>query len=117
MGKMKVFNFDDLGPVREYSPPPERVIEGDIQCKSWTVDSDKDGKISTGVFESTPGINHSIKGEVWEYCSILSGIVEVTEEGGETVRFQAGDSFVLKPGFVGTWKTIETVRKIWIVAT
>ncbi|MDF3147092.1 MULTISPECIES: cupin domain-containing protein [unclassified Streptomyces] len=26
-----------------------------------------------------------------------------------------GDSFVMKPGFVGVWKTIETVRKIYVI--
>ncbi|TYO61021.1 DUF861 domain-containing protein, partial [Bradyrhizobium hipponense] len=26
----------------------------------------------------------------------------------------AGDSFVMKPGFVGIWRTIETVRKIYV---
>jgi uncharacterized cupin superfamily protein len=26
----------------------------------------------------------------------------------------AGDSFVMKPGFVGVWRTLETVRKIYV---
>ena len=29
-------------------------------------------------------------------------------------RGRAGDSFVMKPGFVGVWRTIETVRKIYV---
>ncbi len=29
--------------------------------------------------------------------------------------YRAGDSFVMKPGFTGVWKTIETVRKIYVV--
>ncbi|MGO6908350.1 cupin domain-containing protein, partial [Rhizobium ruizarguesonis] len=29
----------------------------------------------------------------------------------------AGDSFVMKPGYVGVWKTIETVRKIFVTVT
>ncbi|MFB2607852.1 cupin domain-containing protein, partial [Rhizobium phaseoli] len=27
------------------------------------------------------------------------------------------DSFVMKPGFVGVWKTIETVRKIYVTVS
>ncbi|GHH88823.1 cupin domain-containing protein [Streptomyces capitiformicae] len=46
---------------------------------------------------------------------ILAGIVELTPEGGEPVVYRAGDSFVMKPGFVGVWKTIETVRKIYVI--
>ena len=30
------------------------------------------------------------------------------------VIYRAGDSFVMKPGYVGVWKTIETVRKIYV---
>jgi uncharacterized protein len=48
---------------------------------------------------------------------ILSGIVEITPEGGEPVVYKAGDSFVMKPGFVGVWKTIETVRKIYLTVS
>ncbi|MGX1500255.1 putative cupin superfamily protein [Labrenzia sp. MBR-25] len=25
-----------------------------------------------------------------------------------------GDSFVMKPGFIGIWRTIETVRKMYV---
>ena len=44
-------------------------------------DSAKDGQVRAGVFESTVGVNHSIKGETWEFCLILSGVVEITEQG------------------------------------
>ena len=42
-------------------------------------------------------------------------MVELTEKGQEPRVFRAGDSFVMKPGYVGVWKTIETVRKIYVV--
>ncbi|MFD6174410.1 cupin domain-containing protein [Streptomyces coeruleorubidus] len=40
--------------------------------------------------------------------------------GNPTFRIwahKAGDSFVMKPGYVGVWKTIETVRKIYVTVT
>lgn len=74
-------------------------------------------RIHTGVWEATPGETRSIKGDSFEFCQILSGIVEITPEGGAPVRYSAGDRFVLKPGFVGIWKTIETVRKIYVVVS
>ena len=43
-------------------------------------------------------------------ADVLDGVIELTEDGGETVTYRAGDSFVMKPGFTGTWRTIETVR-------
>lgn len=75
------FKLDQLGAPREYRPPAERVLEGDIVCRNWDIDSAKDGRVRAGVFESTPGLNRSIKGETWEFCLILSGVAEITEDG------------------------------------
>lgn len=58
------------------------------------------------------GVNHSIKGETWEFCLILSSVAEVTEQGQPTLTYRAGDCFIMKPGYIGTWRTIETVRKV-----
>ncbi|ADX45663.1 cupin domain-containing protein [Paracidovorax avenae] len=110
------FPFDKLGEAPEYRPPAERVIEGDIVCRNWDIDSAKNGAVRAGVWEATPGLNHSIKGETWEFCLILSGVVEITERGHGPKIFRAGDCFIMKPGYVGTWRTIETVRKVWIMA-
>lgn len=107
---------------REDKPGPERLIEGDPLLKTWAMDeavaeAAKWGTIKSGVWEATPGVTRSVKGDTFEFCHILSGVVELAEEGGATQRFTAGDSFVMKPGFVGRWKTIETVRKIYVVAS
>ena len=95
-------------------PLPERLIEGTPEFKTWAMDEARDGKIKSGVWQATPGLTHSIKGEVFEFCHILEGVVELTENGQPPVTYRAGDSFVMKPGYVGTWRTIETVRKIYI---
>src|SRR5450830_833395 len=74
------FKIESLGETNEYQPPADRIIEGDIRCRNWGVDSAKDGLVRAGVWESTPGTNRSIKGETWEYCAILAGVVEITED-------------------------------------
>lgn len=114
--KLVTFHFDQLGEPRESRPPADRVIEGDIVCRNWDIDSAKDGKVRAGVFESTPGTNRSIKGETWEFCYILSGVAEITEDGHAPVTYRAGDCFIMKPGYLGTWRTLETVRKVWVAA-
>ena len=108
----------DLAPGSEpkhSKAAPDRLIAGDPSFKTWAQDESGNGKIHTGVWEATPGETRSIKGETMEFCYILSGVVELTEEGQPPRIFRAGDSFVMKPGFVGIWKTIETVRKIYVV--
>ena len=95
-------------------PLPERLISGAPEFKTWAQDDSNGEKVKTGVWEATPGETHSIKGTTFEFCHILSGHVEIEEKGGETKTYKAGDSFVMKPGFVGVWRTIETVRKIYV---
>ncbi len=92
----------------------ERLISGDPSFKTWAQDVSRDETVHTGVWEATPGETRSIKGATFEFCHILSGVVELTENGGETVTYRTGDSFVMKPGFTGVWRTVETVRKIYV---
>ncbi|HEX9858181.1 MAG TPA: cupin domain-containing protein [Paracoccaceae bacterium] len=97
-------------------PTAERLISGAPEFSTWAMDEARDGKIKSGIWQATPGVTHSIKGETFEFCHILEGVVEITETGKVPVTYRTGDSFVMKPGFVGIWKTIETVRKIYVVA-
>jgi uncharacterized protein len=108
----------DLAPTgkpRQAKPAADRLVAGDPAFKTWAQDASRDGFINTGIWEATPGETRSIKGETFEFCYILAGVVELTEEGKPPRVFRAGDSFVMKPGYVGVWKTIETVRKVYVV--
>lgn len=100
---------------RESLPLPERLISGSPSFKTWAQDESRGGTVLTGIWEATPGETHSIKGTTFEFCHILSGAIEIEETGGETHKYSAGDSFVMKPGFTGVWRTLETVRKIYVV--
>lgn len=102
---------------KESLPLPERLIAGSPSFKTWAMDEAKDGQVRTGVWQATPGETRSIKGETFEFCHILEGVIEIIPDGGAPVTYRAGDSFVMKPGFTGIWKTIETVRKIYVVVT
>nr|WP_280517793.1 cupin domain-containing protein [Falsirhodobacter halotolerans] len=107
---------------RDGVPAPDRLIAGTPTFKTWAMDealaeAAKWGAINSGVWQATPGTTRSIKGDTFEFCHILSGVVEITDADGVMQRFTAGDSFVMKPGFVGEWKTIETVQKIYVVAS
>jgi uncharacterized protein len=99
---------------KETLPTAERLISGNPAFKTWALDASKGEKVLTGIWEATPGETHSIKGATFEFCHVLAGLVEIDEKDGETNTYRAGDSFVMKPGFVGVWRTIETVRKIYV---
>lgn len=94
-------------------PAPDRVLSGDPKFRTWNIE-ELPGGLYAGVWESTPG-KWNIQYDEWEYCRILSGVSIITEDGGEAKRMTAGDSFILRPGFIGTWEVIETTRKEYVV--
>lgn len=117
MSLLKTIDTDPRFEPVHAVPMPERLIEGRPEFDTWAMDDSRDGSIKSGIWQATPGLTHSIKGETFEFCHILEGVVEITEQGGAPVTYRAGDSFVMKPGFVGTWRTLETVRKIYVVCS
>ncbi len=96
----------------EGAPPADRVVSGTPAFRTWNVE-EADG-LYAGVWEATPGKWRIVYDE-WEFCHILSGISVIAEDGGETRTVRAGDSFVLRPGFRGTWEVVETTRKQYVI--
>jgi uncharacterized cupin superfamily protein len=97
----------------EDAPDPRSVISGSPRFRTWNLD-EAEGAVSAGIWEATPGKWH-FANDHWEYCRILAGVSVITEDGGEAHTVRAGDSFVLRAGFSGTWEVIETTRKDYVV--
>ncbi|MBO9099518.1 cupin domain-containing protein [Rhizobium sp. VS19-DR104.2] len=114
MSLLKLIDTNPTTAPRESKPTAGRLISGDPSFKTWPQDASRDDSVLTGLWEATPGETHSIKGTTYEFCHLITGVVEIVEKDGETYTYRAGDSFVMKPGFVGIWRTIETVRKIYV---
>jgi uncharacterized protein len=76
--------------------------------------SRRPGGLFAGIWESTPG-KWRIEYDEWEFCHILSGVSVIAEEGGVARRVSAGDSFIIRPGFRGTWEVLETTRKEYVI--
>jgi hypothetical protein len=93
-------------------PDPEKVLSGDPVFKTWNIE-ERDG-LYCGIWESTPG-KWRIRYEEWEYCRILSGVSILTATDGTPRKVVAGDSFIIRPGFEGTWEVIETTRKDYVI--
>lgn len=115
MSLLQKLNTIDLGDGATSKPAAEILIGGDPTFTTWSQVDLENGPIASGVWQATPGLTKSIKGKRFEFCHLLEGEVELTEDGKEPVTFRAGDSFVMKPGYIGTWKTIKTVRKIYVI--
>lgn len=93
-------------------PAPDRLIAGDPVFTTWNLE-ERDG-LHCGIWECTPGKWRGVYSE-WEYCHIHSGVLVVTEDGGAPVTYRGGDSFIVRPGWEGTWEVVETVRKDYVI--
>ena len=98
--------------AEEGAPAPDRVIEGRPRHRTWNIE-DRSG-LYAGIWESTPG-KWAVAYDEWEYCRILSGRSVVAEKGGAAHAIGPGDSFVIRPGFRGTWEVLETTRKEYVI--
>jgi uncharacterized cupin superfamily protein len=112
MARFSKMDINDAQPELS-APDPSSVIHGTPAFRSWSLDEDDDC-VSAGQWEATPG-KWRFENTNWEYCRILSGISVVTEDGGEAHTVKAGDSFILRVGFKGTWEVLETTRKDYVI--
>jgi len=95
-------------------PPADRVISGDPVHTTWNAET-RDGLLC-GIWQSSPG-KWRIAYEEWEYCRIIAGVSVITQDGGAARIVRAGDSFIIRPGFRGTWEVLETTVKDYVIRT
>lgn len=102
----------DTAPSETGAPASDRLISGSPEFTTWNAE-ERDG-LYCGIWRSTPGKWRIVYDE-WEYCHILEGHSILTEDGGEPRHVKAGDSFILRPGFKGTWQVVETTTKDYVI--
>jgi len=93
-------------------PAPDRLLSGDPVFSTWNLE-DRDG-LYCGLWQSTPG-KWRIQYDEWEFCHILKGRSILHEDGKDPQTITAGDSFILRPGFKGTWEVVETTLKEYVI--
>ena len=112
MADARFMTVDASGAPEEDAPPAERVIAGSPRFRTWNVE-ERDG-LYAGIWAATPG-KWRIEYEEWEFCHILSGVSVIMGDDGSARTVRAGDSFVLRPGFKGSWEVLETTRKEYVI--
>jgi len=108
-----------LHPVKGQSPveiapvAPDRLIEGGPQTRT-IVDYQRDGAVFAGEWSADVGA-WRVAYDEWEFCHVLEGACELTPDGGAPQFYQAGDSFVIEPGFTGVWRVLSPMRKKFVI--
>lgn len=89
-------------------------VEGSPSMKTWIEYAAENGKLLSGFWEAQPG-TYAVTYNADEVVHIFEGEAVLTDKDGQSVTYKAGDSFVVKAGFSGTWKTIKTIRKFFTI--
>jgi len=93
-------------------PDAGKVLAGDPVHTTWSLE-EVDG-LCCGLWQSTPG-KWKIAYEEWEYVYIHQGHSVLTGDDGSVTHLKAGDSWIIRPGFTGTWEVIETTLKDYVI--
>lgn len=93
-------------------PAPEKVLSGNPVHTTWNLE-DRDG-LYCGIWQSTPG-KWRVSYTEWEYVHILEGVSVLTDVEGRATTLRAGDRWVIRPGFAGTWECLETTLKDYVI--
>ncbi|MEH7828567.1 cupin domain-containing protein [Gemmobacter denitrificans] len=95
-------------------PDPDKVLAGDPVHTSWNIE--ERGGLYSGMWQSTPG-KWRVSYAEWEYVHIHEGVSILTDAAGNATTLRAGDSWIIRPGFEGTWECVETTLKDYVILT
>lgn len=101
------------GPFERKPIDAGRLIEGAPMTET-RLDYTQGDKVFVGEWGSDVGA-WLVSYDEWEFCHVLEGVCELTPDDGASRRFEAGDSFVIEPGFKGVWRVIEPMKKRFVV--
>lgn len=90
------------------------LVAGEYKTTTWNHFTGDDGRLYCGIWESTPG-KVTVDYKEWEFCHFISGKAVLTNDDGKSWTLGAGDGFIIPAGFKGTWETVETVRKHYVI--
>lgn len=93
-------------------PDPAIVLAGDPVHTTWNME-DRDG-LYCGMWQATPG-KWKVSYAEWEYIYIHQGVSVLTDAEGHATTLTAGDRWIIRPGFEGTWEVIETTLKDYVI--
>ncbi len=94
--------------------PAEKRLAGLPQTRTWVHYDNPAARLSAGEWEATAG-KWRIAYAEWEYVLVISGRCVITGDDGTSITAGPGDSFVIEPGFTGTWEVSEPMRKHWVI--
>jgi uncharacterized cupin superfamily protein len=94
---------------------PEAIVSGSPVQRGHFYFSTDNGRLTAGVWDSTPFVEVRRPYEVDEFMLLLEGSLEIENEDGSIQTFHAGDGFMIPKGAVLQWRQSEYLRKFWMI--
>jgi uncharacterized cupin superfamily protein len=110
----EVICFDTPIAAESTAPPAERIVSGNPQQRIQNYFSDASGRFHCGRWTCQSGAWRVRYSEV-ELCHLLRGTVRLKSDAGGEWLFQAGATFLINKGFIGTWETVADCEKIYAI--
>ena len=105
---------DPLQLTLDRLPARQTALTTDLDEGSLPVWANEQGT-RAGYWECTPGEFTLHCDGYAEICQILKGRLTVQERDRELITLQAGDTLVMPSGWLGTWRVLDPVRKLFVV--
>ena len=103
-------------PMTTSSTPAEILYSGNGDTQASIPFKSNDGAVISGIWASEPFSKKKAHPDEMEFCYLIEGTVKLTDAEGNSSTFSAGQSFVVEPGFDGTWESVTAVRKYFVIA-
>jgi uncharacterized protein len=94
--------------------PADKVLAGAPRTSTVTLYESPGERLYAGVWEATVG-KWRIAYTEWEYVQVISGACVLEGDDGSRIEAGAGESFVIEPGFTGSWEVLTPMRKSWVI--
>lgn len=94
---------------------PRRPLTGDAAFLSQTGFEAREGKVESGVWESTAGTFQSNTTGYVEFGYILEGAARLVDPDGTVHPLTPGTAFVMPEGYTGHWEVDERVKKVYFI--
>ena len=95
--------------------PAENVLEGSPLETAGEIFEGSNGNLQLGVWESTPYAESVTPYGVDEFCTVLKGKISLEDSAGNKEVFEAGESYLVRKEFSGTFRVEETARKLFVI--
>lgn len=102
---------DGLGLPPTVHDPSDTAVQGAQRPRAYTAYRDPSGVFTAGVWACDAGVLEIEDLAIDEACYLIEGEVIITDRHGNSERFVAGEAFLLKRGFVGTWRMPYPILK------